>query len=129
MRDPCPGLTLQPQHSLPDVFIWMIADKKRIAYYRMPARQLLNATTEDQRGKHCGVMQTIFLRVCLNLVTVPQGYGLPEAPHVPMIETWNEGTWLNRMGHASQAANSHVAWRERQNWKHSQILEQSATRV
>ncbi|ELU05062.1 hypothetical protein CAPTEDRAFT_184805 [Capitella teleta] len=51
-----------PQHGLPDVFLWMIVEKKRVAYYRFPARSLLNATTDDQRGRHCGEMQTIFLR-------------------------------------------------------------------
>lgn len=56
-------LLFQPQHGLPDVFLWMIVEKKRVAYYRFPARSLLNATTDDQRGRHCGEMQTIFLRV------------------------------------------------------------------
>ena len=29
---------LQPQHAIPDVFLWMISNNKRIAYHRIPAR-------------------------------------------------------------------------------------------
>jgi hypothetical protein len=63
-------IRFQPQHSLPDVFLWMLVDKKRVAYYRFPARSILNATTDDQRGKHCGKMQTIFLRVTTQILSL-----------------------------------------------------------
>ena len=35
---------LQPQHALPDVFIWMISGNKRVAYHRITSRsqQILN---------------------------------------------------------------------------------------
>ena len=54
---------LQPQHSMPDVFVWMVCDKKRVAYARVPANDLLYATQDDMQGKHCGKIQTLFLRV------------------------------------------------------------------
>ena len=57
----------QPQHSMPDVFVWMICDKKRIAYTRVPAKDLLSATQDDMQGKHCGKIQTLFLRVSPNV--------------------------------------------------------------
>ena len=56
----------QPQHSIPDVMLWMVCEKKRIAYYRLPAKDLIHATQADHIGKHCGKMQTIFLRVRKN---------------------------------------------------------------
>lgn len=56
-------LGFQPQHSIPDVFVWMIVDKKRIAYYRIPAKELMHASQAELIGKHCGKLQTIFLRV------------------------------------------------------------------
>ena len=28
----------QPQHALPDIFIWMISGARRVAYHRIPAR-------------------------------------------------------------------------------------------
>lgn len=55
----------QPQQSIPDVFIWMISEKKRIAYYRFAAKDLLDATDNAFKGKHCGKLQTIFLKVII----------------------------------------------------------------
>ena len=52
---------------MPDVFVWMICDKKRIAYTRVPAKDLLSATQDDMQGKHCGKIQTLFLRVSPNV--------------------------------------------------------------
>jgi len=52
----------QPQHSLPDVIVWMICDKKRIAYCKFPAEQLIYSAN-DMIGKHCGKRQMVFLKV------------------------------------------------------------------
>ncbi|XP_037936219.1 otoferlin-like [Teleopsis dalmanni] len=52
-----------PQHSLPDIFLWLIANGKRYAYHRMSARELVYSTTEEESGVHCGQIQTIFLRL------------------------------------------------------------------
>lgn len=55
-------LLLQPQHSVPDVFIWMISNGKRIAYARVPSKDILYSSTEQEMGKDCGKVKTIFLR-------------------------------------------------------------------
>jgi hypothetical protein len=34
----CYTLIFQPQHALPDIFIWMISGARRVAYHRIPAR-------------------------------------------------------------------------------------------
>ena len=34
-------LSEDPQHALPDIFIWMISGGRRVAYHRMKARSLL----------------------------------------------------------------------------------------
>ncbi|XP_055909489.1 otoferlin-like isoform X1 [Eupeodes corollae] len=52
-----------PQHSLPDIFVWMIANGKRIAYHRVSARDLIYSETEEECGVHCGKVQTLFLRL------------------------------------------------------------------
>ncbi|XP_065364288.1 otoferlin-like [Calliphora vicina] len=52
-----------PQHSLPDIFLWMIANGKRYAYHRMSARDLIYSLTDEESGMHCGKVQTIFLRL------------------------------------------------------------------
>ncbi|KAH9363614.1 hypothetical protein HPB48_004135 [Haemaphysalis longicornis] len=52
----------QPQHSLPDVFVWMISGGKRVAYHRIPARDLIYSIVEEENGKFCGKVQTLFLK-------------------------------------------------------------------
>lgn len=56
-------LILKPQHSLPDIFIWLIANGKRIAYHRIHARELIYSTTEEENGVFCGKMQTVFFKL------------------------------------------------------------------
>ena len=54
---------LQPQHALPDIFIWMVSGGRRVAYHRLPARAVLYSMAEQETGQQCGATQTIFLRV------------------------------------------------------------------
>nr|XP_029131782.1 otoferlin-like [Labrus bergylta] len=53
----------EPQHSVPDVFIWMISHGKRIAYARVPSKDILYSSVEEETGKDCGKVKTIFLRI------------------------------------------------------------------
>lgn len=55
--------TFQPQHALPDVFLWMIQDGKRIAFARIPARHIAHSIVDEERGKECSKIMTLFLRV------------------------------------------------------------------
>jgi hypothetical protein len=48
---------------MPDVILWMISGEKRIAYYRIPANDLLYCANPDYIGKHCGKVQSIQLKV------------------------------------------------------------------
>lgn len=57
----CP--LLQPQHSIPDVFIWMMSNNKRIAYARVPSKDLLFSIVEEELGKDCAKVKTLFLKV------------------------------------------------------------------
>ncbi|KAF7670051.1 hypothetical protein LDENG_00084550 [Lucifuga dentata] len=56
-------LAIEPQHSVPDVFIWMISNGKRIAYARVPSKDILFSNVEEEKGKDCGKVKTIFLRI------------------------------------------------------------------
>uniref|UniRef100_A0A4X2KXZ5 C2 domain-containing protein n=1 Tax=Vombatus ursinus TaxID=29139 RepID=A0A4X2KXZ5_VOMUR len=53
----------EPQHTIPDVFIWMLSGNKRVAYARISAKDLLYSPSSEQRGKHCGKLQTHFLKL------------------------------------------------------------------
>lgn len=48
---------------MPDIFIWMISNGKRLAYHRIPARDIIYSEFAQESGKCCGKMQTVFLKV------------------------------------------------------------------
>ena len=56
-------LAVEPQHALPDVFIWMISNNKRIAYHRVPAKNIVFSMVGEEMGKDCGKVQTLLLKV------------------------------------------------------------------
>lgn len=65
---------MQPQHSLPDVFIWLIANGKRAAYHRISARDLIFSTSEEECGHLCGNVQTIMLKLPGKQANGPAGW-------------------------------------------------------
>ncbi|CAH2035369.1 unnamed protein product, partial [Iphiclides podalirius] len=50
------------QQAMPDIFIWMISNGKRLAYYRIPARDIIYSDNSQERGRFCGKMQTLFMK-------------------------------------------------------------------
>ncbi|XP_006028532.1 fer-1-like protein 6 [Alligator sinensis] len=53
----------EPQHTVPDVFIWMLSNNKRVAYARISAKDILYSPVAEQRGKNCGKIKTHFLKL------------------------------------------------------------------
>uniref|UniRef100_A0A8C8M309 Otoferlin n=1 Tax=Oncorhynchus tshawytscha TaxID=74940 RepID=A0A8C8M309_ONCTS len=53
----------EPQHSIPDVFIWMMSSNKRIAYARIPSKDILYSIVDEETGKDCGKVKAVFLRL------------------------------------------------------------------
>ncbi|KAM4686337.1 fer-1-like protein 6 [Amazona ochrocephala] len=53
----------EPQNTVPDVFIWMLSNHKRVAYARVPAKNILYSPAKEQRGKDCGKIKTHFLKL------------------------------------------------------------------
>ncbi|XP_012058513.1 PREDICTED: otoferlin-like [Atta cephalotes] len=51
-----------PQHSLPDVFVWMIAGSKRVAYSRLSAEQIVYSEEATKMGEKCGRRINLFPR-------------------------------------------------------------------
>ncbi|XP_062700276.1 otoferlin-like isoform X1 [Aedes albopictus] len=71
-----------PQHALPDVFIWMVANGKRVAYHRISARDLIYSTTEEETGIYCGKVQTIFLKLPGKQAEGPAGWQVRAKLHI-----------------------------------------------
>ncbi|KAM6955134.1 fer-1-like protein 6 [Lycodopsis pacificus] len=55
-------LVEEPQHTVPDVFVWLLSNNKRVAYARIRARDLLHSSSREARGIHCGKILTLFLK-------------------------------------------------------------------
>lgn len=58
-----PILTLQPQHTVPDMFVWLLSNNKRVAYARLRTRDLLYSSNQEARGILCGKIVTLYLKV------------------------------------------------------------------
>ncbi|XP_062617173.1 dysferlin-like, partial [Saccostrea cucullata] len=56
------NMAREPQNSMPDVVVWMISGNKRLAYYRIPAHEVLWSANPEYIGKQCGRLQTIQLK-------------------------------------------------------------------
>ena len=63
---------LQPQHTLPDIFVWMLSGGKRVAYTRVPANDVFFSKVDYERGSNSGRVQTIFLRVSIRVFCKPK---------------------------------------------------------
>ncbi|XP_077345125.1 otoferlin isoform X14 [Lithobates pipiens] len=53
----------EPQYSIPDVFIWMMSNNKRIAYARIPSKDILYSIVDEETGKDCGKVKAVFLKL------------------------------------------------------------------
>lgn len=68
-----PADRIQPQHTVPDVFVWMLSNNKRVAYARVRARDLLFSLWDEARGVDCGKVVTLFLKVSSSEGTQQEG--------------------------------------------------------
>lgn len=62
---------MQPQHSIPDVFIWMMSNNKRIAYARIPSKDILYSMVDEEMGRDCSKVKAVFLKVWVRHNTTP----------------------------------------------------------
>lgn len=81
----CP---IQPQQCIPDVVVWMLAGRKRVACTRIPAHKLFYSDGKG-RGQLCSKVQTLFLTVCdrsgsrASLPLLSPSH--PSPPHLPFL--------------------------------------------
>ncbi|XP_033042129.1 fer-1-like protein 4 isoform X2 [Trachypithecus francoisi] len=54
-------LAEEPQPPLPDVLVWMFSGRRRVAWARIPAQDVLFSVVEEERGRDCGKIQSLML--------------------------------------------------------------------
>ncbi|KAI4562641.1 hypothetical protein MJT46_011603 [Ovis ammon polii x Ovis aries] len=54
-------LAQEPQPPLPDVLVWMFNGRRRVAWARIPAQDVLFSVVEEERGRDCGKIQSLLL--------------------------------------------------------------------
>ncbi|XP_032668321.1 otoferlin-like isoform X1 [Odontomachus brunneus] len=84
-------LVEDPQDSLPDVFIWVISSGRRLAYQRIPGRELIYSVVDEECGRHCGKVQTMFLKLPGKKRFGPAGWAIQTKLQVYM--------WLGMLKH------------------------------
>ncbi|XP_061580085.1 fer-1-like protein 6 isoform X2 [Cololabis saira] len=62
-------LVQEPQHTVPDTFVWLLSNNKRVAYARVGTRDLLYSSNQEARGILCGKIVTLFLKPPAKRVT------------------------------------------------------------
>ncbi|XP_031785250.1 otoferlin isoform X4 [Nasonia vitripennis] len=55
------SLCKDPQHTLPDIFLWLLSNSRRLGYTRLPASRVLYAEERPERGRNCGQRLNLFL--------------------------------------------------------------------
>uniref|UniRef100_A0A3B5ASK2 Fer-1-like protein 4 n=1 Tax=Stegastes partitus TaxID=144197 RepID=A0A3B5ASK2_9TELE len=55
-------LAAEPQNTIPDAFIWLLSGNKRLAYVRIPAHSIMFSLVEEQRGRDCGRVTTLYMK-------------------------------------------------------------------
>ncbi|XP_048582007.1 otoferlin isoform X3 [Nematostella vectensis] len=70
------NIAVEPQDTIPDVFIWMLCGGKRVAYSRIPSQHIMYSLVEEERGKDSGRMQTVFLRLPGKRGDGPKGWAI-----------------------------------------------------
>uniref|UniRef100_A0A4W6CNI3 Fer-1 like family member 4 n=1 Tax=Lates calcarifer TaxID=8187 RepID=A0A4W6CNI3_LATCA len=55
-------LAKEPQNTIPDAFLWLLSGSKRLAYVRIPAHSIMFSLVEEQRGRHCGKVTTLYMK-------------------------------------------------------------------
>ncbi|XP_037622050.1 fer-1-like protein 4 [Sebastes umbrosus] len=55
-------LAKEPQTTIPDAFLWLLSGRKRLAYVRIPAYSILFSLVEEQRGRDCGKVTTLYMK-------------------------------------------------------------------
>nr|CAD7590206.1 unnamed protein product [Timema genevievae] len=86
-----------PQHAMPDVFMWVISNGKRVAYQRILARDLIYSIVDEECGRDCAKVQTLFLKLPGKKGIGPSGWSIQAKLQVYM--------WLGLLKHKKNFVN------------------------
>nr|CAD7193654.1 unnamed protein product [Timema douglasi] len=86
-----------PQHAMPDVFMWVISNSKRVAYQRILARDLIYSIVDEECGRDCAKVQTLFLKLPGKKGIGPSGWSIQAKLQVYM--------WLGLLKHKKNFVN------------------------
>ncbi|XP_068709292.1 myoferlin-like isoform X2 [Montipora foliosa] len=92
-------IAVEPQNSMPDVVIWLLSGTKRIAYFRIPAYEVLYSPHSDACGQYCGKVFNMFMKY-----PGKKQFNLEDFPEVPAhvrMVVWlglekHQEIWTNR---------------------------------
>ncbi|XP_069701783.1 otoferlin-like [Periplaneta americana] len=90
-------LVEDPQHSMPDIFVWAISSGKRTAYQRIPARDLIYSIVDEECGRDCARVQTLFLKLPGKRGMGPSGWTIQAKLQIYM--------WLGLLKHKKNFVN------------------------
>ncbi|KAE9538073.1 hypothetical protein AGLY_006045 [Aphis glycines] len=91
------ALIEDPQHALPDIFLWMVSNGKRVAYQRIMTRHLIYSVADEECGKFCSKVHTMFLKLPGKKNYGSSGWAVPAKLQVY--------TWLGQMKHKKYLSN------------------------
>ncbi|XP_022168096.1 otoferlin-like isoform X2 [Myzus persicae] len=91
------ALIEDPQHALPDIFLWMVSNGKRVAYQRIMTRHLIYSVADEECGKFCSKVHSMFLKLPGKKNYGSSGWAVPAKLQVY--------TWLGQMKHKKYLSN------------------------
>jgi len=69
-------IVYEPQHSVPDIFLWMLSGGKRVAYTRVQVAHVIYSQVDWEKGRNSGKVQSVFLRLPGKRGDGPKGWAI-----------------------------------------------------
>uniref|UniRef100_A0A671YI54 Fer-1 like family member 4 n=1 Tax=Sparus aurata TaxID=8175 RepID=A0A671YI54_SPAAU len=97
---PSTTFSLQPQTTIPDVFLWLLTGRKRLAYVRIPTYSIIFSLVEEQRGRDSGRVTTLYMKV-----TAPtlMSFKIFDSAHVSIFAKLEVYLWLGLSKYSKEA--------------------------
>ncbi|NXP46423.1 FR1L4 protein, partial [Heliornis fulica] len=120
----------EPQCTLPDVLVWMLSNNRRVAYARVPAQHILYSVVEEEKGKDCAKIQTVFMKAprlhtaeIFAKLEIYMWLGVTKYAKNCLVELPDEFKYLSESGQeiAQLSAHSPPSWLSRDDFSYFQL--------